>query len=193
MLRTLPAVLLITATLLLGGCDVPIIAAPPTPAPTAPAATPVPLPPGAADRLARYVEGTRTLLAEIDGDAPVDALRETTNDLLDQSLKLLPDYLDLYPHCESYLAATLEIALIWDSLSPSDIRRDYLDQGILPTSPRTPNCEPMKDLIVRPAMMLSLQDQPDVDRGGLRAEIATLGARAETVTLRPEPTTTPGG
>jgi hypothetical protein len=177
--------LLITASLLLGACGVEMIAPPPTPVPTAPPPTPVPLPPEAVQQIDGYIGLTRSLLAEFDGGASDDSLKVTANSLLDLSLAMLPNYLTVRPQCEAYFAATLEIAMIWDSLPLEDIERDYHRGEALPTSEVTTACEPMKDLIVHPATILALLSQDEVDRPRLRTEIATVGVQSEVVKQRP--------
>lgn len=127
-------VLPLAAALLASACGVDWVAAPPEPTPTAAPATPVPLPEGAANRVDDYIARASSFLQELDDGADHAVLATRAQEMLDLSLKLLPDYLVARPACEAYLTAAVEIAVIWDSLTIEAIERDYHRDGVLPTS-----------------------------------------------------------
>lgn len=137
----------------------------------APTAESAPVAVDASEGVDGYVARATALRDALVPGADVANLRRDAEALMELGATLVPAFVERYPHCETYLAAALQVREAWPSLDLAAIERDYHHDGVLPRIENSGVCYHMKDLVTHPATVLVLLQDAQPDYAQARREI----------------------
>lgn len=153
----------------------------PASATEAKAPTVSPSPDNLPETLGHYQSAAQALVEALDSGADPLLQRDALLHLYQMADAGIEDFTLRYPACALYVAAAATLADRWQSLSVTEIERNYHQDGVLPPIADPDQhalCYQMKDLLVHPLTALRMLDEEPVDLRAVRDEIVEVVAHA---------------
>ncbi len=138
----------------------------------------------AAGLLSDYEISAKKLVASLDKESVnADQINTEAKKLLNLSETVIDSARFRLPQCDEYLAKTMALKDVLDTISNESIEKDYHHDGALPKAPG--ECYHAKDLFVHPATVVVLtRDDPGLSqetKSSINAEITEVLAHTEFV------------